>query len=154
MAKVDISDRSPDIEGARTAEPSRLREEALAVVGQLVPVLERERDLLVSGDWEGLDALTESKESLGRSLGELLSELSPEERAQVGEEEGSALRSALLHLSELTAVNLAIARESSQIVGQLLREISLDNEGGGTYGASGSVDPARRTSPALVSTRG
>ncbi|MGC8529333.1 MAG: hypothetical protein ACP5OP_03945 [Leptospirillia bacterium] len=150
---MDISDRSPDIEGEQTADPSRRWEEALGVIGQLVPVLERERDLLVSGDWEGLDALTESKESLGRSLGELLSGLSTEERAQVGEE-GSALRGALLHLSELTAVNLAIARESSQIVGQLLREISLDSAGGGTYGSSGSVDPARRTSPALVSTRG
>lgn len=152
--KVDISDGSPNVEGAHSVDPSSLREEALAVVGKLVPVLEQERDLLVSGDWEGLDALTESKETLGRSLGELLSELSPEERAQVGEEEGSALRGALLHLSELTAVNLAIARESSLIVGQLLREISLDAEGGGTYGASGSVDPAHRTSPTLVSTRG
>ncbi len=151
---MDISDRSPDAEGARGADFSLLREEALAVVGKLVPVLEQERDLLVSGDWEGLETLTESKEALGRSLGELLSELSPEERDRVGEEEGSALRSALLHLSELTAVNLAIARESAQIVGQLLREISLDAEGGGTYGASGSVDPGRRTSPTLVSTRG
>lgn len=156
---MDSFDKSPEIrdsgdQGDRSGVTPATQEAALAVVDRLVPVLERERDLLVSGEWEGLDAILESKETLGRTLGELLSELSPEDREMAAEGNDSKLRSALLHLSELTAVNMAIARESSLIIEQLLREVSLDAEGGGTYGASGSVDPSRRPSPALVSTRG
>ena len=156
---VDSFDKSPESRESgkpegRSSLISETQEAALAVVDRLVPVLERERDLLVSGEWEGLDAVLESKETLGQALGELLSKLSPEDREMAAEGEDSKLRSALLHLSELTAVNMAIARESSLIIEQLLREVSLDAEGGGTYGASGSVDPSRRPSPALVSTRG
>lgn len=156
---MDSFDKSPESRESgkpegRSSLISETQEAALAVVDRLVPVLERERDLLVSGEWEGLDAVLESKETLGQALGELLSELSPEDREMAAEGEDSKLRSALLHLSELTAVNMAIARESSLIIEQLLREVSLDAEGGGTYGASGSVDPSRRPSPALVSTRG
>lgn len=156
---MDSFDKSPESRESgkpegRSSLISETQEAALAIVDRLVPVLERERDLLVSGEWEGLDAVLESKETLGQALGELLSELSPEDREMAAEGEDSKLRSALLHLSELTAVNMAIARESSLIIEQLLREVSLDAEGGGTYGASGSVDPSRRPSPALVSTRG
>ena len=134
--------------------PGSLKEcslEAFSEIARLVTVLETERDLLVSGDWEKLDPVLEEKSRRSRRLGELLSGLSPDQTG--GDEEEPSLRSALMHLSELAAVNLVLARESSLMVEQVLREITLDAEGGGTYGASGEVGTAR-PSPAMVSTRG
>ncbi len=126
--------------------------ETFSEIALLVTVLERERDLLVAGDWEGLDAVLEEKDRRSRRLGELLSGLSPEElEGSSGEE--PTLRSLLTHLSELVSVNLVLARESSLMVEQVLREISLEAEGGGTYGSSGEVGSAR-PQPAMVSTRG
>lgn len=126
--------------------------ETFSEIARLVTVLERERDLLVAGDWERLDAVLEEKERRSRRLGELLSGLSPEELDGASGEETS-LRGLLTHLSELVSVNLVLARESSLMVEQVLREISLEAEGGGTYGSSGEVGNAR-PQPAMVSTRG
>ena len=133
----------------RSPEASAL--EAFSEIARLVTVLETERDLLVSGDWEKLDPVLEEKARRSRRLSELLSGLSPDQAGE--DEEEPTLRSALMHLSELASVNLVLARESSLMVEQVLREITLDAEGGGTYGASGEVGTAR-PSPAMVSTRG
>ncbi len=124
----------------------------LAEISLLVSLLESERDLLVSGDWEKLDAVLAEKDARSRRLADLLSELSAMEE-DCPEEAVTAFRSALVHLSELVSVNLVLARESSLLVGQVLREISHETEGGGTYGAGGTVDISR-PSPAMVSTRG
>ena len=128
------------------------RREALSELSHLVTVLERERDLLVAGDWERLDAVLEEKDRRSRRLGELMSSL-PTEEFDISAGEEPTLRGLLTHLSELASVNLVLARESSLMVGQVLREIALEAEGGGTYGASGEVG-ATRPAPAMVSTRG
>ena len=137
-------------DGILPGSPEASALEAFSEVSRLVTVLETERDLLISGDWEKLDPVLEEKSRRSRRLSELLSGLSPD---QAGEDEETSLRSALMHLSELASVNLVLARESSLMVEQVLREITLDAEGGGTYGASGEVGTAR-PSPAMVSTRG
>ncbi|EQD25158.1 MAG: flagellar protein FlgN [Nitrospirae bacterium] len=141
-----------DIGGEGPWTPETCSREALFEVARLVTVLETERDLLVSGDWEKLDPVLEEKSRRSRRLGELLSGLSPESFGE-GQGEAPTLRSALVHLSELATVNHVLARESALIVEQVVREIALDAEGGGTYGASGEVGTAR-PSPAMVSTRG
>ncbi len=135
-------------------EGALLRENALQEVRLLVSVLESERDLLVSGDWERLDSLLEEKNRRSGILENLLADLPPEDFLETEQDDGApSLRSALLHLEELASVNLAIARESSMMVEHVLREISVESDGGKTYGSRGTVGPGSQ-SPALVSTRG
>jgi hypothetical protein len=159
MSTVDIFEKSPvdpvgDDQGLAEPSGESLKESALKEVLLLTSVLESERDLIVSGDWERLDGVLEEKGRRSKSLSEFLSGLLPEDLAETGTEEGvPSLRSALLHLEELASVNLAIARESSMLVEHVLREISLESEGGQTYGSGGMVGPGHQ-SPALVSTRG
>lgn len=152
MGKVDTnSTESQDkIHGLAETLPPARHHAALEEISRLVAVLEAERDLLVSGKWEGLDAVLEEKEQRSRNLAELLSGLSAVEDPSSGGD--VPVRNALLHLSELAAVNLVLARDSSLIVEQVMREISQEIEGGGTYGSSGAVGPGR-PSPAMVSTR-
>ena len=159
MSTVDSFEKRPvdpagDNQGFEESGGEFLKESALKEVLLLTSVLESERDLIVSGDWERLDGILEEKGRHAKSLAEFLSGLLPEDLAETGAEEGvPSLRSALLHLEELASVNLAIARESSMIVEHVLREVSLESEGGQTYGSGGTVGPGRQ-SPALVSTRG
>lgn len=125
---------------------------ALREMRLLVSVLEAERDRLVSGDWEALEALLAEKADRSKSLSLALAALLPEDLSgEADPEEAMALKGALLHVEELASVNLVIARESSLIVDQVLREVAFDAQGP-TYGSGGTVGPGRQ-SPALVSTR-
>ena len=153
MGRIDTNSTGPDKETGEFPEGigGEVPLAALSEISHLVTVLEAERDLLVSGDWERLDPVLEEKDRRSRRLAELLSVLTPDDERLGGEE--PSLRSALMHLSELVSVNLVLARESSVMVEQVLREIAHETEGGGTYGSSGAVGSSR-PSPAMVSTRG
>ena len=142
-----------DEESIGARDGAALKEAALNEARLLVTVLESERDLLVSGNWESLDVILEEKGQRTKAMAELLAGLLPEDfLGKENEVDGPSLRSALLHVEELASVNLAIARESSMIVENVLRELTQESEGGRTYGSGGTVGSGQ-SSPALVSTR-
>lgn len=157
----DPVDRKAESREGRMEDRTVRRADILAEVLRMNAVLESERDLLVSGEWERLDVLLEDKIRLSGTLAGFLSGLSPEtldepeaDPSPDGDNGAPSLRGAILHMEELASVNLVLARESSLIVKRVLNEINLESQGGQTYGSSGTVGPGGQQSPALVSTRG